>query len=382
MIILDTLPTTHAEIRAFLANYKLVAAIMTLLFSLAMTLIVMPQIILISKKKNLTASTNDRTSHKGIVPTLGGIGVFTGLLLTANITAFLFADFSQIIDLLIFNILVLTLLLIGVSDDIMILAPRKKFGFQMGVALISVVATNFYIHSFAGLFGLQSIPTVFGMLLSVFVIILIINAYNLIDGIDGLAGSLGVIISGFMATVFFCSSNFFYGLMSLSLVGPLLGFLVYNFSRKRKIFLGDTGSMVVGFVLAYQVIMYLSLSAVKPEFYVFKNAPVFVLALLSYPLFDTLRVFFMRIKNGRSPFLADRNHIHHRLIDLGLSHKYATVVIAMYTVFITVLTCMLNTAPINIAFAIILPIAVGLMVLPFFVHRKRNKYDLVFPKKN
>lgn len=363
-------------------RYKELSALMVLLFSIVTTLIVMPKIILISKKKNLTATTNARTSHRGIVPTLGGIGVFTGLLLSANISAVLFASYGQLIDLMIFNILVLMLLLVGVLDDIMTITARKKFLYQLIIAFAFIISTNIFISSFSGLFGMTHIPTGIGMIFSVFVIVLIINAYNLIDGIDGLAGMLGTVISGFLAIVFYLSDYYFLSLISLSLVGSLMAFLVFNFSRRLKIFLGDTGSMVVGFVLAVQVVLYLHLSDLKPELEVFKNAPIFVLALLSYPLLDTLRVFFIRIKNGRSPFSADRNHIHHRLIDLGLAHKYATVIIAIYTMFITVLTFLLNDFPINLVFAIILPVAAGIMLLPFVVHRKRNKYDLVFPKKN
>ncbi|MEO8934556.1 MAG: MraY family glycosyltransferase, partial [Xanthomarina sp.] len=271
-------PLNHAEITAFLINFKWLSAFATIGFSLCVTLVVMPKIIAISKKKNLTASTNERTSHKGIVPTLGGIGVFTGLMLTVNIAAVLFATYNQLVDLLIFNILILMLLLVGVLDDIMTILPRKKFIYQLIIALASVLGTNIYINSFTGLFGIHHIPFVLAICFSALVIVIIINAYNLIDGIDGLAGVLGVIVSAFMALVFSSNNYFFYSLICLSLLGALVGFLVYNFSHRRKIFLGDTGSMVVGFVLAFQVLLYLNVGANKPGLIGFKNAPIFVLA--------------------------------------------------------------------------------------------------------
>ncbi|MGY0391562.1 MraY family glycosyltransferase [Bizionia sp. KMM 8389] len=339
----------------------------------------MPKIITISKVKNLTAETNERTSHKGIVPTLGGIGVFTGLLLTANISAVLFANFNQIIDLLIFNILVLLLLLVGVSDDIMNISARKKLFFQVIISLIAVIGTNIYIKSFGGLFGIYELPTTVGLMFSAFVIVIIINAYNLIDGIDGLAGVVGVLVSGFMGVAFYFSNNFFYCLLSFSLVGALVGFLVHNFSRRRKIFLGDTGSMVVGFVLAYQVVIYLGLSTVEQEYLVFKNAPVLVLALLSYPLFDTLRVFCVRIRKKQSPFRADRSHIHHRLLDLGLSHIRATLLVACYTITVSVIAYLCNSLPINMAFMIMLPVCIILLGIPFMVKRDKNRYSFVLP---
>lgn len=380
-MVLNPIPINHADITAFLSNYKLLSAFLIIVLSFVTTLMVIPKVILISKKKNLTATTNMRTSHRGVVPTLGGIGVFTGLMFSVNISAVFFADFNQLIDLKIFNPLVLMLLLMGVIDDILHILPSRKLFYQLLIAFIFVLGTNIYITSFHGLFGIHHVPFVAAVVLSVFVIILIINAYNLIDGIDGLAGVLGAVVSIFMAIVFYRSNHFFYCLMSLSLVGALIGFLVFNFSHRLKIFLGDTGSMVVGFVLAFQVILYLNISVYQLHLEIFKNGPVFVLALMSYPLFDTLRVFFIRIKNKRSPFSADRNHIHHRLIDLGLPHKFATIVIAIYTLFITLFAFLLNDLSINLAFVIMLPSAVGIMLLPFVVHRKRNTYDLEFPEK-
>jgi len=378
-MISTNLPVNHDEITAFLSNFKFLSACCTLLFSLVVTLVVMPKVILISKKKNLTALPNNRTSHSGIVPTLGGIGVFTGLLLTVNVVAVLFASYNQLIDLLIFNILVLMLLLVGIFDDIITLAPRRKFLYQLIIALIFVMTTNIRIQSFGGLFGIGMMPYIVSVVFSVFVIVLIINAYNLIDGIDGLAGALGTLISMFMAVVFFYSGYFFYSLLSISLIGALVGFLVYNFSHRRKIFLGDTGSMVVGFVLAFQVILYLQLSIASTHLDAFDNAPIFVLALLSYPLLDTLRVFTVRILDKRSPFSADRNHIHHRIIDLGLRHIWATILIAIYTVIVSALAFVLNDLPINTVFAILLPVAIGLLAIPFCVQRKGKQWRIGRP---
>ena len=378
-MISTNLPVNHDEITAFLSNFKFLSACCTLLFSLVVTLVVMPKVILISKKKNLTALPNNRTSHSGIVPTLGGIGVFTGLLLTVNVVAVLFASYNQLIDLLIFNILVLMLLLVGIFDDIITLAPRRKFLYQLIIALIFVMTTNIRIQSFGGLFGIGMMPYIVSVVFSVFVIVLIINAYNLIDGIDGLAGALGTLISMFMAVVFFYSGYFFNSLISISLIGALVGFLVYNFSHRRKIFLGDTGSMVVGFVLAFQVILYLQLSIASTHLDAFDNAPIFVLALLSYPLLDTLRVFTVRILDKRSPFSADRNHIHHRIIDLGLRHIWATILIAIYTVIVSALAFVLNDLPINTVFAILLPVAIGLLAIPFCVQRKGKQWRIGRP---
>ena len=373
------LPTNHEQITHYLSNYKEVVIVITLITALVITLIVMPKVVAISKAKNLTALPNDRTSHKGIVPTLGGIGVFTGMMLPINVTAILFANYSQLIDLLIFNALILALLLIGIFDDIMKLSAVKKLGYQLMVATIYIVGANMHIDSFLGLFGMHNIPIIYSIIFSVFVIVLLINAYNLVDGIDGLAGVLGVLISGYMAAVFYFTNYFFYSLVCLSLVGALIGFLVFNFSRHRKIFLGDTGSLVVGFLLALEVVAYLSAGARAPQLVMFKNAPVVVMALVSYPLFDTLRVFFIRIINKRSPFSPDRNHIHHRLVDLGLKHKYATLLIGLYTIIITSLAFLLRDLPINKAFFITLPVGFVLLLFPFILKVKSGKVKWVVP---
>ena len=377
-MILQDFPSSHMELVKLLSDFKLLALLCTLLVALFTTLVVMPQIVAISKVKNLTAQANERMSHIGVVPTLGGLGVFIGLLLATNLAAVFFANYNQIIDLLIFNILLLLLLVIGVSDDIMSISPRKKMFFQLLTAFIFTFGTNTHIGSFMGLFGLDEFNIVFAKLFTIFVIVLIINAYNLIDGIDGLAGSLGVVISGVMAVVFYASDHILPALIAVALIGALVAFLIYNFSHRRKIFLGDTGSMVVGFVLAFQVVLYLSLSASETS-PVFKNAPVFILALISYPLLDTLRVFVVRIAKGRSPFSADRNHIHHRLLDLGLSHKLATFILVLYTAFVTILAYSLKDLSINTAFAIMLPICTVLVIIPFLIKTKEARAGMAVP---
>ncbi|WP_051285472.1 MraY family glycosyltransferase [Aequorivita capsosiphonis] len=372
-MILPNLPTNKAEVLVLLADFKLLTAFLTLATSLSVTLVIMPKVIAISLEKDLTASTNGRTSHRGIIPNLGGIGVFIGLILTSNIAFLLFASHEQLINLIIFNIVLSLLFLVGVSDDIMSISPRKKLFFELIAAIIFISGTNNYIGSFNGLLGIHELHYAIALPFSVFVIVLIINAYNLIDGIDGLAGSIGVLVSGVMAVVFFLSGHFLISLISLALVGSLVAFLIYNFSHKRKIFLGDTGSLVVGFALAAQMVLYLNLSLTSGT-PLFKNAPLFVMALLSYPLLDTLRVFIVRIKKGQSPFTADRNHIHHRLIDLGLSHKRATMVVVLYTLAMIALAYLLNNMPINAAFAILLPVCMILVGVPFILVRKKDSH--------
>lgn len=361
----------HAKTLLVFEDFKLVIAFAAIAFSMATTLFVLPKIVYIGKLKNLTATTNDRTSHIGIVPNLGGVAVFVGLILTVNIATVAFANYEQLINVTILNILLFVLLLVGVYDDIMNIPARKKLLFQLLTAFCFVVFTDYAIVTFDGLLGVNQLNHYVSIGFTVFVMVLIINAYNLIDGIDGLAGSIGAVISGTLSFVFYNSGHFLLTIIALALVGALTAFLIYNFSHKRKIFLGDTGSMVVGFVLATLVVLYLNFSVTNPS-PLYSNAPLFVLALLSYPLLDTLRVFLVRIKMGRSPFMADRNHIHHRLLDLGLSHKHATLCVVLYTLTVISLAYMLNDLSINYAFGILLPISLGLLAIPFVIQRKEN----------
>lgn len=361
-----------------LESLKEIITIATFSFSLMVSLFVMPKVITINKLKNITADIGDRNSHTGAVPTLGGIGVFVGLLLTVNIAGFLFGTHTQMANLIIFNITTFSFLMIGIVDDIINISPMNKLGYQVVLAILFCWPSKLLITDFYGFLGLTELSSIVSIIISVFVIVLIINAYNLTDGIDGLAGLLGIIISLFVGVIFYTSNHVFYALISFASVGSLVAFLVYNFSHKRKIFLGDTGTMVVGFVLAFQMLLYLNLSAISDEV-VFKNAPVFVAALLAYPLLDTTRIFIVRLKNCKNPFQADRNHIHHRLLDLGLSHKSATLFIGFFSCIITSLAYFINHLSIHLVFLILFVVAIILLSIPFCIKRTKNKIVFSFP---
>lgn len=332
-----------------------VLALFAILLPLLLSLRLYPVIILLVRSKNLMDEPVDRSTHTHKTPTLGGVAIFIAfsisLILLALAVQLQDGQMAQLLAILgATNIL----MFLGIKDDLIGLSPKKKFSIQLFAAAIMVFATDLRIVSFFGLFGLYEIPYIISVLFTIFVFLLIINAFNLIDGIDGLAGSVGIISSLAFAHFYFLNGRINMLLVSLVLVGALIGFLIFNISKNRKIFMGDSGSMFVGFLLAYQAISFMDFQALTPTATVQLEAPIMAMAILSYPLLDTLRVFIIRISQKRSPFSADRNHIHHKLLDLGLSHKKASLVIAGINIAIIALAYVIQDLDSNLQLGILL----------------------------
>ncbi len=327
-----------------------------------------PGIIYVSKKKGLMDVPDQRKMHKDQVPTLGGLGVFIVfsicIIIFGLVANFVQPDLLKLLSLLGSAII---LLFLGIKDDLMTMSPKKKLLGQLLAAAIVVVLTDVRIVSCYGLLGIGELPYLVSVGFSMFVFVLVINALNLIDGIDGLAGSIAVISSGAFGLLFLMNGEYMLTLVSAVLVGSLLGFLKYNFSSTEKIFMGDCGSMLIGFLLAYQGISLLSLSQILAAPKAISNAPILLLAILSYPLFDTLRIFAVRIKQKRSPFSPDSNHIHHRMLKLGLNHKQSTSVLVACNLFVIILALMVRDMNLNLQLLIVVSGGCLLYLVPFMV---------------
>lgn len=334
-----------------------------------------PVIIYVAHRKQLMDVPGVRSVHQKMVPTLGGVGIFMGFCITLTFLGFAIPSL-QLVSLL--GSLIL-LFFMGMKDDLLVLSPRKKFVVQLIAALHVILIAGVRINSFFGLFGMHTLPYWASVVFSLFVFVLIINAYNLIDGVDGLAGSLGLTTSMFFAIFFLINGKQSLALISLALIGTLGPFLFYNFSNKRKIFMGDTGSMLIGFLLAFQAISFLKEQASSPTYHM-ANAPVFVLAILSFPLIDTLRVFLVRFLKGQSPFSADKNHIHHRLLALGLKHWQITVVVAVFGASVVCVAFLFRSLAIHWHLVLVLSYAVLLVLTPFVISVKSKKVKLLKPK--
>ncbi|PWK26507.1 UDP-N-acetylmuramyl pentapeptide phosphotransferase/UDP-N-acetylglucosamine-1-phosphate transferase [Arcicella aurantiaca] len=317
-----------------LYNDRLFQIIVSAFVACATSITAIPVIIKISRLKNLMADPGERSSHVTKTPTLGGVAIFASTL----VSYFLWEnpDEGQLIHLSISALVILFFL--GVKDDILILSPKKKMIGQIGASALIVIFADLRIENLFGIFGIHEIPYLISLPLTVFIFIALINAINLIDGIDGLAGGIGMISGGMFGLWFYLNGHYALACLASSVAGSLVGFLRFNYSKTSKIFMGDTGSLIVGFVLTMFALKFIQLNI---EYRFNPNAsfsaPILAIVVLIVPIFDTLRVFIVRLKDKKSPFVGDRNHLHHILIDSGMSHFQASVILWTFTLISTIL---------------------------------------------
>lgn len=283
-----------------------------------------PAIINVAKAKNLMSDSDDRSSHFGQVPNLGGIGMYIGIVVAITIVGALLDTKSL---LLILGAITL-LFFLGLKDDILILSPRKKFTGQLVSAILLIIFTDTRIVGLSGIAGVTIMPYWLSVLFTLFVYVLIINAFNLIDGVDGLAGMLALMATVAFGYVFYNYDDISMVVLAAASSGAILPFLYLNFSKRNKMFMGDTGSMILGFILAVFAVRFIDSSEELNSSIYRMSSPVLVLAFLFFPLLDTLRIFFIRLViHKKSPFAADKNHLHHRFLKMGFSHVQTTLTI-------------------------------------------------------
>ncbi|MFC2147579.1 MraY family glycosyltransferase [Bacteroidota bacterium] len=335
---------------------------------------IIPVIIYTVRAKNLMDEPGDRSAHSSKTPTLGGVGMFAAFVVTVILFGVLVGlERPDLVKLLSLTLATIILIFLGIKDDLIALAARKKFLGQLISTGIVIFLTDVRITSFEGLLGIGELPYLVSVLFTVFVFILVINSFNLIDGIDGLAGAIGIIASFSFGLFFLLNNDFLMVLVSFSLIGAIGAFLRFNLSGTQKLFMGDSGSMVIGYLLAYQGIQFLELNLSEASTFTISNGPVILLAILSFPLLDTLRIFIIRARERRSPFDADRNHIHHRLLERGLSHKQATILLAIVNILVIELAVLLKDFEINAQLVAITLLGSLLYTLLFSLNRLREK---------
>lgn len=307
-----------------------------LLGSMVGTAFVLPKIVGIARYKELLDKPNHRSSHTNQVPRLGGIAFYITLML-----AFYFMQRSDQSGL--FNSIApcLTILfIVGLKDDLVVVSARTKFIAQILVGTFLIFDPELEIRSLHGFLNFYSVEPFISIVLFYIIITGLINAVNLVDGIDGLATGLGISMLSSLAFFFFIAGKEFSFLFMLSMIGILIAFLPFNLSKNRKIFMGDTGSMILGFVLAYGCIRILTLET--GELYnlgiPLANIPFLLVFITFIPVADTLRVMTMRVLKKKSPFHPDRTHLHHYFLDrLNWSHKRTSLFISLSGLAITVL---------------------------------------------
>ena len=356
----------------FTNTYLLVCV--SILAPVLLSLRMYPVIIYLVKSKNLMDEPIDRSMHTAKTPTLGGVGMFITFSLTLiGLGMVMGLSQTELIKLLSIIAASITLMFLGIKDDLVGLAPKKKFMIQILAALMVIVVTDVRIASCYGLLGLEELPYIVSVAFSVFVFLAVINAFNLIDGIDGLAGTIGVIVTATFGGFYILNERYLMVIISFALIGALIGFLRFNLSSRRKIFMGDSGSMFIGFILAYQAISFLEFNATTVTPYTVHVAPIMAMAILSYPILDTLRVFTIRIAQKRSPFSADRNHIHHRLLALGLTHKKATLTLGIINILVIALAFIIKDLYINLQLYLLVLAVPLLYFSPWLIFRRGSK---------
>ncbi|GAB4142924.1 MAG: MraY family glycosyltransferase [Bacteroidia bacterium] len=354
--------------------------LLAILTSFIVVLLTTPSLIKVAFLKRLFDEPGDaRKLHKRIVPTIGGIIIFAGTLfafalwfpwntLSNDHLSVAVREFQYIVAGL------MVLFFVGVKDDIIGTAPIKKLAAHIIVGMILVLMAEIRIKSLHGLFGVYDIPLWASIFLSLFTIIVIVNAFNLIDGVDGLASGVALIGTLAFGVFFYLGGEIVMGTLAFALAGSLAAFLVFNFSP-AKIFMGDSGSLSIGLLMSILAIKFVEFTPASgtPVWMLPFVTPVVTMALLGYALTDTLRIFIYRAIRGLSPFSADRNHLHHLLIDGGFSHRKTVLWIYFTSILLIALAMATTQFGVTISFIITAAAVLVFMMVPVLIKRRYQK---------
>ncbi len=350
--------------------------------SFLVVLFTMPSLIKVARMKHLVDEPSEkRKLHQRSVPTIGGIIIFASIIFSyalwfpeaavisgqlADYTSMYFAMGAAYLDFKFMLSAMVLLFFIGVKDDIIGFSPAKKLVGHMVVGYILVMMAGIRIQSMHGLFGVYELPDYLSIALSFFVYVVLVNAFNLIDGVDGLAAGIGLISASTYGAWLYLAGDVSLALLAFVLAGSLVGFLVFNWHPAR-IFMGDSGSLIIGAIISVLAMKVIDHDTSRLPTYLKQiPTPIFAMAVIAYPLVDTLRIFIYRMSRGVSPFAADRNHIHHRLMDLKLGHWKTTLLLYLYAIAIIALSLVTRKWHPNIGLMVLGVSAFALAMLPFF----------------
>ena len=339
--------------------------IFALITAFLITYLAIPKVIFFAEKLRLLDEAGIRASHKGSVPIFGGIAIFTGIIFSL----LFWAEIENIQYLL---VSILIVFFVGVIDDLLVLSAFKKLVGQVMATLIIIFLGDLQIDNMHGVLGIYDLPIWIGVLFTIFVVIVITNAFNLIDGVDGLAAGVGIISSFSFGIIAVLMEQSEMAIISFTLVGALLGFLKYNL-YPAKIFMGDTGSLVVGMILSILAINSIRYGLVTESIKLINKGPLLAIVLLAIPLFDSLRVFVVRIFKGKHPLSPGREHIHHTLLDLGFGHKKTSFILYFSSVAMIVFSYFLLDVNVNVGIGILALISFILLYIPFYLLKGHSK---------
>lgn len=365
----------------------IIQIITAFLIGLALVYFTIPIIVRLSILKNLYDVPNERKLNKTVIPNLGGIALFIGITLATllSIHKYSFPELRYILAGMII------MFFIGIKDDILIISARKKLMAQMLCAFIITVPGNIRFTDLHGIIGLNEIHYTFSIIISFIFIVAIINAFNLIDGIDGLASAIGILASVILGSIFYLTKEYQYAILSFAAAGSLISFFFYNvFGNKNKIFMGDTGSLILGLLFSVLIIKYNEISlTLDPNA---RNlSPVLSFAIIIIPVFDMIRLIVTRIVQRKSPFSADINHIHHKILKLEFNHLKTTFLLLAVNLLFIGIVYVLSFINNNILLLGLIFLASVLSLIPRLVYAikkskrskaKRNQFrNLLWPFK-
>ena len=351
----------------FLPPYVLIG--ISILFSFLVTYIAIPSIVRVSIVRSLMANPNGRTSHFNPTPNLGGVAIFAGVIVSSVV----FTGITTAHELKYIIAAMIIIFFVGLKDDLVPLVAYKKFLGQSIAILFILVPGDFHLSSLHGLLGVEDLSYPISLIITYILFLALINSFNLIDGIDGLASGIGILTSLFFGIVFLLDHHLAYSVMSFILASSLIAFFYFNvFSKTNKIFLGDTGAMLIGLILAIFAIRFLNFESDALFLSQSQAAPAILLCVLIVPIFDTARVFILRILRGKSPFEADRTHIHHRLLELSGTHLKATSIILLVNVIFIALALLLRNINTLLLILISLALASGLSIIPVYLIKVKS----------
>lgn len=353
--------------------------VLPIIAAFIITFILLPIIIRVSRSVDLLDMPDRRKIHHVSTPALGGIAIFMGFMFSVAMAV----SFSELSSLKFFLFGLTIIFIMGIRDDISSLLAKHKLLTQVFAAFLVVYFTDMRLTGLYGIFGIGELPMWLSVSLSIFVLVGLTNSFNLIDGIDGLAGSVGVLIMTFFGWVFLASGHEAYAILSLSVVGSLAAFLFFNWYPSR-IFMGDTGSMVLGFVISALAIKFINIApGVSLGLVEISSSVAICVAALILPVFDTLRVFTIRFVNGKNPLDPDRNHLHHGLLKIGLNHAQASISLVSFNLLILLLALMLNETLGNgmLSLLILMTALLPSLLLDYHLHKRHlAKTAKVLPK--
>jgi len=333
---------------------RIIASIIT---SYIIAFLIIPVIIFFSKKTNILDAPDRRKIHKGEIPSLGGIAIFIGFITST----FIWIRLPGIIEYKYVTVALSIIFAMGIRDDILPIRPKVKLLVQLVTATMVILLAKAHIElsSLYGLFGIFELHPVISFVISLFTIIVVTNAFNLIDGLDGLAGTIAVISLTFFGIWFALVGELFTPILVFSMLGSVLAFISFNW-EPAKIFMGDTGALVLGFLFAILAIHFIEVNYHLPTGYKYRfNASVTTaVCVIIIPLCDTLRIFIVRLSKGKSPFEPDKSHIHHALMRLGLRHYQTALVLGVVNILFIVVAVVFQDYGDNILLPVVLVLAI------------------------